>query len=134
MTTWSILKLPKIAWPSPFNDNDPLQACRFVRFGERISLFTTWQVGFPTDNCSDGDRLRFRPNKEHAVKINSEDKHRETYMYTSFFKREPRTNSTLPIHRISKAISENKHGRETEGNVHVYLNTEDKHRETCMFI
>ena len=34
-------------------------------------------------------------------------------------KREPRTNSTLPIHRISKAISENKHGGETD--------------ETCMF-
>ena len=40
-------------------------------------------------------------------------------MYTSFFKREPRTNSTLPIRRISEAISENKHGGETE--------------ETCMF-
>ena len=39
--------------------------------------------------------------------------------YTSFFKREPRTNSTLPIHRISKAINENNHGEETEGNVHV---------------
>ena len=34
-------------------------------------------------------------------------------MYTSFFKREPRTNSTLPSHRISKAISENNHEGET---------------------
>ena len=40
-------------------------------------------------------------------------------MYTSFFKREPRTNSTLPIHRISNAISENKRGGERERNVHV---------------
>ena len=48
-----------------------------------------------------------------------EEKHRETCMHTSFFKREPRTDRTLPIHRISKAISENKHGVETE--------------ETCMF-
>ena len=44
-----------------------------------------------------------------SAKINTEDKHWETCMYTSSFKREPRTNSTLPIHRISKAISENKH-------------------------
>ena len=35
-------------------------------------------------------------------------------MPTSFFKRERRTDGTLPIHRISKAISENKHGGETE--------------------
>ena len=74
---------------------------------------------------SDGDRFHFRRNKhvQHAVKINTEDKRRETcmYSYTSFFKREPRTDSTLPIHRISKAISENKHGGETQGNVQVYL-------------
>ena len=38
-------------------------------------------------------------------------------MFTSFFKPEPRTNTTLPIHRIPKAISENKHGGETKGNV-----------------
>ena len=44
-----------------------------------------------------------------SVKINTEDKHREKCMYTSFFKREPRTNSTLPLHRISKSISGNKH-------------------------
>ena len=44
-----------------------------------------------------------------SVKINTEDKHSYTCMYTSFFKRESRTNSTLPINRISKAISENKH-------------------------
>ena len=43
-----------------------------------------------------------------------EEKHRETCMPTSFFKREPRTDSTLPIHRIPKAISENKLGGETE--------------------
>ena len=54
-----------------------------------------------------------------SVKINMEEKHSETCMHTSFFKREPRTDSTLPIHRTSKAISENKHGGETE--------------ETCMF-
>ena len=54
-----------------------------------------------------------------SVKVNMEEKHSETCMHSSFFKREPRTDSTLPIHRISKAISENKHGRETE--------------ETCMF-
>ena len=41
-------------------------------------------------------------------------------MYTSFFEREARTNSTLLIHRILKAISENKRGGETL-------------RETCMF-
>ena len=44
-----------------------------------------------------------------SVKINMEEKQRETCMFTLFFKHEPRTNSTLPIHRISKAISENKH-------------------------
>ena len=50
-------------------------------------------------------------------------------MYTSFFKREPTTNSTLPIHRISKAISEiNKHGGETEGNVYVGVSREPIHR------
>ena len=54
-------------------------------------------------------------------------------MYISFFKCEPRTNIPLPIHRISEATSENKHGGETEENVHVYVNTADKHRETCMF-
>ena len=78
-------------------------------------------------------------------------------MYTSLFKREPRTNSALLIHRISKAIGENKRGGETEGNVHVYLvlssvsrelrvpcqyteflkqsvkiNMEEKQRETCL--
>ena len=58
-------------------------------------------------------------NVQYAVKINTEDKRRETCMYvcirtyTSLFKREPRTDSTLPIHLISKAISENKHGGET---------------------
>ena len=41
--------------------------------------------------------------------VNTEDKHWETCMYTSFFKRELRTNSTLPMRRISKSISENKH-------------------------
>ena len=41
-------------------------------------------------------------------------------MFTSFFKREPRTNSALPIRRISKARSENKHRRQTQGNVQVY--------------
>ena len=56
-----------------------------------------------------GDRLHFRRNKQHAVELNTEDKHKEKSMYTSFFKREPRTNSTLPIHPISKALSENKH-------------------------
>ena len=54
-----------------------------------------------------------------SVKINMEEKHSETCMHTSLFKREPRADSTLPIHRISKAISENKRGGETE--------------ETCMF-
>ena len=67
---------------------------------------------------TDGHRLHFRRNKhvQHAVKVNTEDKRRETcmYSYTSFSKREPRTDSALPIHRISKAISENKHGGETE--------------------
>ena len=59
--------------------------------------------------------------QKQSVKINVEEKQRETLMFTSFFKREPRTNSTLPIHRISKAISENNHRGETEGNVHVFL-------------
>ena len=68
---------------------------------------------------SDGDRLHFRRNKQHAVKINTEDKHRETPMFVLFLKRELRTDNAQPMHRISKAISENKHGGETEGNVHV---------------
>ena len=43
-------------------------------------------------------------------------------MYTSFFKREPRTDITLAIHRVSKAMSENKHGGETEETcIAVYL-------------
>ena len=36
------------------SNNDPLQVCRFgrfVRFSERINLFTTWQIEFPSDNC-----------------------------------------------------------------------------------
>ena len=36
------------------SNNDPLQAFlfgRLVRFGERIILFTTWQVEFISDNC-----------------------------------------------------------------------------------
>ena len=35
---------------------------------------------------SDGDRLHFRRNKhvQHAVKINTEDKRRETYMYSTY--------------------------------------------------
>ena len=49
-----------------------------------------------------------------SVKIDMEEKHSETCVHTSFFKREPRTDSTLLIHRISKAISENKHGGKTE--------------------
>ena len=74
-------------------------------------------------------------------------------MYTSFFKREPTTNITLPIHRISKAISENKQTKraclprslsvnreltvlcqyaEFQKQV-VKINTEDKHREACSF-
>ena len=112
------------------NDNDPCKFVdlgRFVRFGEGIILSTTCRVEFPSDNIassySEGDRLHFRPNKhvQLAVKINTEDKRREICigMYTSFFKRRPRTNSTLPIHQISKSIRENKHGGETE--------------ETCMF-
>ena len=55
--------------------------------------------------------------QKQSAKMNTKDKHRETCMYTSFFKRESRTNSTLLINRISKAISENKHGGETEGNI-----------------
>ena len=108
---------------------------------------------------SEGDRSHFCPNKhvQHAVKINTEDKRRETCMYTSFLKIKPRTNSTLPIHRISKSISENKHGGETEETCMftlfftleprttvlcqytefqkpgVKINTEDKHRKTCKF-
>ena len=79
-------------------------------------------------------------------------------MHTSFFKHEPRTDGTQPIHRISKAISENKQGGETEETCMftsffkreprtnsalpnytefqkqgVKINTEDKHRETCKF-
>ena len=70
---------------------------------------------------SDGDRLHFRRNTQHAVGLNTEDKHKEKNIYTSFFKGEPRTNSTLPIHWISKAIRKNKRGGEAEGNVYVYL-------------
>ena len=44
-----------------------------------------------------------------SVKMIMEEKQRETCIFSSFFKREPRTNGNLPIHRISKAISENKH-------------------------
>ena len=93
-----------------------------------------------------------------SVKMNTEDKHWETCTYTSFFKREPRTNSTLPMHRISKSISENKHRGINTGkrvsiprslsvsreltvlcqytefqNQSVKINTEDKHWETCMY-
>ena len=59
--------------------------------------------------------------QKQSVKINLEEKQRETRMFASFFKREPRTKSTLTIHRISKAVSENNHGGETEENVHVFL-------------
>ena len=48
-----------------------------------------------------------------SVKVNMEEKHSEMCMFTSFFKREPRTNSALPIRRISKARSENKHRGQT---------------------
>ena len=67
--------------------------------------------------------MHFRRDKhvQHAVKINTEDKRREKCMYTSFFKREPRTKGTLPIDQILKSISENKHGGETQGNVYAYL-------------
>ena len=80
-------------------------------------------------------------------------------MFSSFFKRKPRTNSTLPIHRISKTISENKHRGETLGLKRVCIprclrvsreltalcqytefqkqsakiNTKDKHWEMCMY-
>ena len=70
------------------------------------------------------DRLHFRRNKhvQHVVKINTEDKDRETCMYTSFFKREPTTNSTLLIHQILKLnLSANKHVGETQGNAQVYV-------------
>ena len=56
-----------------------------------------------------------------SVKGNMEEKHSETCMHTSFFKREPRTDSALPIRRISKARSENKQQGQTQGNVQVYL-------------
>ena len=80
-----------------------------------------------------------------------EEKHSETCMHTSFFKREPGTDSTLPIHRISKAWRRNKKRaclpRSLSVNQEltvlcqyaefqkqgVKINTEDKHREMCKF-
>ena len=51
-----------------------------------------------------------------SVKINVEEKQIEgTCIFTLFFKREPRTNSTANTPNF-KTVSENKHGRETEGN------------------
>ena len=41
------------------------------------------------------------------VLVTTEDKHRDTCMYTSYFKREPRTNSTLPIHFPNQAVKIN---------------------------
>ena len=69
-------------------------------------------------------RCQYTEFQTQSVKINMEEKERETCMFTSFFKREPKAYSTLPIHRISNAISENKQGGETKENVHVYLVTE----------
>ena len=60
--------------------------------------------------------------QKQSVKINMEEKQRKrASLFISFFKREPRTNSALPIRRISKARSENKHRGQTQGNVQVYL-------------
>ena len=59
--------------------------------------------------------------QKQSVKINMEEKQRKRACLPRF-KREPRTHSALPIHQISKAISENEHGsRRNRGNVHVYL-------------
>ena len=69
-------------------------------------------------------RCQYTEFQTQSVKINMEEKERETSMSTSFLKREPKAYSTLPIHRISNAISENKQGGETKENVHVYLVTE----------
>ena len=55
--------------------------------------------------------------KKGSVKIKVEEKQRETCMLSSFFKREPRTNSTLPIQRISKQS--------------VKINPEDKQHPRC---
>ena len=52
-----------------------------------------------------------------SVKIIMDEKQRETCMFSSFFKREPRRNSTLPIHRISKQS--------------VKINNEDKQQPRC---
>ncbi|XP_044179322.1 rab5 GDP/GTP exchange factor-like [Acropora millepora] len=49
-----------------------------------------------------------------SVKVKIEEKHSQTRMNTSFFKRRPRTNSALSMHGISKARSENKHRGQTK--------------------
>ena len=79
----------------------------------------TSRVLYPTigSYCSDADRLHFRRNKQRAVELNPEDKHWETCMYTSFFKREPRTNSNLPEFEKQS----------------LKINVEGKQRETCMY-
>ena len=117
-------------------DNHPLQACPFgwfVLFGERITLFTTWQVEIPSDNCI---LLYWRwllafSSQQTAW---SENKHRRVtqgnvylylvvcvsreltvpLQYTEFQKQSMKINVEekeweTPIHQISKAISENKH-------------------------
>ena len=111
------------------SNNDPLKVYRFgrfVRFSERIILFTTWQD--PSDNCifiivmvtacifvaTSSMQWNWTPRinteksvciprsssvsreltvlcqytefQKQSVKINTEDKHWETCMYTSFFK------------------------------------------------
>ena len=60
--------------------------------------------------------------QKQSVKINMEEKQRKrASLFTSFFKREPRTKSALPTRQISKARSENKHRGQTQRNVQVYL-------------
>ena len=73
---------------------------------------------------SDGDRFHFRRNKhvQYAVKINTEDKRRETYAFVCI----PRSLSvsrelTVPCQYIKFQ------------NPSVKVNMEEKHSETCMF-
>ena len=107
------------------SESDPLQAYwfgRFVLFREWKFLFMTPQEEFRVCSIRRVENIMLQPRslsvsceltvlcqytefQKQSMKIDTEDKHWETWIYTSFFKREPRTNSTLPRLWISKQLT-----------------------------
>ena len=75
-------------------------------------MFTSFFKHKPRTNST----CQYTEFQKQSVKLNMEEKQRETCMFTSFFKHEPRTNSTCQYNEFQKQS--------------VKINMEEKQRET----